>query len=356
MLHRRYLMREVMASVLLVLLALLALFGFFDMIAELKDVGRGNYQLQHAVIFVLLRLPGRMYELIPIAVLIGTLYALTTLARHSEITVLRASGMSTGALLSTLLTLALWIAGATLLVGELIAPPAEKAAQQLRMRAINMVVGQEFKSGLWLKDGRTFVNVRAADQDARLQGVRIYEFDTKQRLVAVSEAEGGEYEGGENWRLQQVVRTVLDEKGARVEKVDVLPWKSALNPDILSVLMVSPEKMSVLHLVSFTRHLMANNQKSERYQIALWKKLIYPLGALVMVALALPFGYTHSRMGGVSLKIFGGVMTGVLFHMLNGLFSSLGVINAWPPLASAIAPSALFLVAAAGMLWWVERR
>jgi len=75
-----------------------------------------------------------------------------------------------------------------------------------------------------------------------------------------------------------------------------------------------------------------------------------------MVALALPFGYTHNRVSGVSLKIFSGVMIGVFFHMLNGLFSNLGAINSWSPVLSAIAPSVLFMLAAAGMIWWVERR
>ena len=135
-----------------------------------------------------------------------------------------------------------------------------------------------------------------------------------------------------------------------------MEWKTALNPDILSVLMVSPERMSLLHLSAYVRHLSENAQKTQRYEIALWKKLVYPLAALVMVALALPFGYTHNRVSGASLKIFSGVMIGVLFHMLNGLFSNLGAINSWSPLLSALAPSALFLVAATGMIWWVERR
>jgi lipopolysaccharide export system permease protein len=114
--------------------------------------------------------------------------------------------------------------------------------------------------------------------------------------------------------------------------------------------------MSLPGLINYTQHLSDNRQKTERYEIAIWKKLVYPLATFVMVALALPFGYSHNRVGGVSLKIFSGVMFGILFYMLNGLFSNLGVINSWPPFASATAPSALFLLAAIGMLWWVERR
>ena len=101
---------------------------------------------------------------------------------------------------------------------------------------------------------------------------------------------------------------------------------------------------------------MDNQVKTQRYEIAMWKKLVYPLAALVMMALALPFAYLQDRMGAVSVKVFAGIMLGITFHMLNGLFSNLGIINSWPPFFSAITPSALFLMAAAGMLWWVERR
>ena len=114
--------------------------------------------------------------------------------------------------------------------------------------------------------------------------------------------------------------------------------------------------MSLYHLFNYTRHLSGNRQNTERYEIAIWKKLFYPLASLVMVTLALPFGYAHDRVGGVSLKIFGGVMLGIAFYALNGLFSNLGVINAWPPMASAAAPAALFFVAAIMMIWWAERR
>ncbi len=354
--YRRYLIREVSAAIALVLVAFLALFGFFDMIGELKDVGQNGYQLQHAVAYVLLRLPGRIYELMPVAVLIGTLYALSTLARHSEITVLRASGLSTRRLLTALFQVAAAFALLTFLFGEFVAPPAERAAGQLRVNAARSLVAQEFRTGLWVKDERSFINVRTVLPDTRLRGVRIYEFDEKAQLRSVSEAEEGEYVPPATWRLSGVVQTVLDGERARVDKKPDMLWRSALNPDILSVLLVVPERMSLFHLTAYIKHLTDNRQNTQRYEIALWKKLIYPLATLVMVALALPFGYTHNRMAGVSLKIFSGVMIGVFFHMLNGLFSSLGIINSWSPFSSAIAPSALFLLAAMAMIWWVERR
>jgi lipopolysaccharide export system permease protein len=271
-------------------------------------------------------------------------------------TVLRAAGLSTGDLLLTLTKIGLVFAVMTLLVGEFLAPPSERAAQQLRLKAMGKLVAQEFRSGLWVRDERSFVNVREVRPDASLQSVRVFEFDDRFQLRSISQAERGRYIGAGTWALDEVVRTVFSGDAAHVEKYSEMTWKSALNPDLLSVLLVVPERMSLVNLYIFIQHLSGNQQKTDRYVIAMWKKLIYPLAALVMMALALPFAYMQDRMGAVSIRVFAGIMLGIGFHMLNGLFSSLGVINSWPPFFSAITPSVLFLMAAAGMLWWVERR
>lgn len=356
-LYQRYVMREVLGSVGLVLLAFLALFSFFDFIGELRRVGQHGYQLWHAALTELLSIPGLVYELIPIATLIGTLYALSNLARHSEITVLRASGMATNDLLITLFRLAGVLALLTFVVGEAVVPFSERLMQEIRTKALSQTIAQSgFATGLWLKDGRTFVNVRRATPDADLQGVRIYRFSEDNLLKSVIDAETASFAAAGHWNLKNGIETVLDGERAAVHRFDNQSWSSAVTPDLLAVLMVAPERMSLTGLLDYTHHLTENRQKSERYRIALWKKLIYPLSVLVMVALALPFGYSHNRVGGVSLKIFSGVMLGILFYALNGLFSNLGAINAWHPLASALAPSAIFSAAAVFMLWWVERR
>lgn len=356
-LYQRYLMRETFAAIFLILAAFIALFSFFDLINELRNVGKNGYQLSHAVVYVALSLPGTIYELIPIASLIGTLYALSTLARHSEITVLRASGLATRDLLMALFRVAGLLAVLTFLIGEALVPYAERTAQEQQAKAMSKVIVQQgFDSGLWLKDGRSFINVRRATTDARLEGIRIYKFNQGNALESVTDAREASFDPPKGWLLTGVVRTVLDGDKAYVESAATDHWSSAVNPELLSVLMVVPERMSLFNLLNYTDHLSGNKQKTERYDIAVWKKLIYPLATFVMVALALPFGYSHDRVGGVSLKIFSGVMLGILFYALNGLFSNLGVINNWPPFASAVAPSAMFLLAAIGMLWWVERR
>lgn len=354
--YERHLAREIYGATLLVLVAFLALFGFFDLIHELEEVGRGSYELQHALGYVALTLPGRAYEIFPIAVLIGSLYALTQLARHSEITVFRASGLATADFLVALAKIGMLFVLLTFLLGEFVAPHSERAAQQLRLTAKSKLVGQEFRSGLWVKDGMSFINVREVLPDATLRGVRVYAFDEKYRLRSISEAEQGSYVPPDHWQLTSVVQTHFDQERAYVTRQEQLEWRSALNPDIMAVLLVVPERMSLVSLYQYIRHLSENQQKTQRYEIALWKKLVYPLATLVMMALALPFAYAHNRMAVVSVKVFVGVMLGILFHMLNGMFSHLGVINSWRPLVAAVTPSIMFLLAAGSMLWWVERR
>ncbi|GAB2180517.1 LPS export ABC transporter permease LptG [Denitratisoma sp. agr-D3] len=355
----RYLAREIYGATALVLAAFLMLFAFFDLIGEVQHIGEGNYQLPQVVMYVTLTLPGRFYELAPIAVLIGTLYALTTLARHSEITVLRASGLSTAGLFRALMKLGLLFVVLTFVFGEVVAPPAEKAAQQLRLRAMSSMVAQEFRSGLWVRDELSFINVRDVQPDVSLRDVRIYQFDERFHLKNISEAKRGVYQDGQQegqWRLFDVTQTWFESERARVVRLDEMDWRSALTPDILSILLVVPEKMSIVSLYQYIHHLTENKQKTDRYEIAFWKKLSYPFSALVMMLLALPFGFLQGRSGGVSLKVFAGIMLGIGFHMLNGLFSSLGAINSWQPMVSAVTPSLLFLLGAGGMLWWVERR
>lgn len=354
--YERYLRAEVFSATTLVLVAFLMLFGFFDLIGEVRDIGRGSYQLAEAVMFVSLTLPGRLYELAPIAVLIGTLYALTSLARHSEITVLRASGLSNTAMLGALLKLGLIFVVMTFVVGEFVAPVAERTAQQIRLRSISAVVAQEFRSGVWLRDDRAFVNIRDVTPEGSLESVRVYQFDDRFRLLSIVDAKTADFVGDGAWKMSEVTETGFESTRSTVVREESRTWKTAINPDMLSVLMVAPEKMQLATLYQYVHHLSDNKQKTERYEIAFWKKLIYPLSILVMMVLALPFAFLQGRSGGVSLKVFAGIMLGIGFHLLNGLFTSLGAINEWRPVVAAITPSVLFLLGAGGMIYWVERR
>jgi lipopolysaccharide export system permease protein len=352
----RYLARQIYGAVGFVLVGFLALFAFFDLIHELNDIGKGSYNLRDAFVFVLLSVPGHAYELFPVAVLIGTLYVLAHLASNSEYTVMRGSGLSPWRAGGVLAKAGLVLAAVTFVIGEWGAPGAEEAAQKLRMRAMSSVIGQDMRTGLWFKDERSFINVREARRTSALDGLRIYDFDARYRLALVRAAARGEYLGSGNWKLLDVSQTMFTPEGPRVEHLPEMEWHSALTPSLLEVLIVAPDRMSAWNLYEYTQHLAGNRQKTERYAIALWKKLFYPIAVMVMMALALPFAYLQARAGMVGVKVFLGIMLGVFFHLMNSLFSHIGLLRDWPPFAAAALPSAVFFLAAMAAMWAVERR
>jgi lipopolysaccharide export system permease protein len=353
---QRYLARQIYGSVLFVLGGFIALFSFFDLIRELGDLGNGNYGLRQVFTFVLLSVPAHAYELFPIAVLIGTLYVLAHLASNSEYTVMRSAGLSPARAGRMLASIGLGFIVATFVIGEWVAPAAEEAAQKLRMQAMSSLIGDDLSSGLWFKDERAFINVREARRADLLSGVRIYEFDSGTRLRSLTVADRAEYRSRGQWLLFDVARTEFVPEGPRTTKQPQAEWRSAVGPDMLDALIVRPERMSAWALHKYTQHLAGNRQKTERYEIALWKKLFYPLATLVMMALALPFAYLQARAGMVGVKVFLGIMLGIFFHMLNNLFSHIGLLQNWPPFAAATVPSAAFFLGAVTMMWWVERR
>ncbi len=353
---KRYLFREITASTALIFTALLMLFAFLDLIHELGELGNGNYRLSQIMAYVVLSIPGHIYELFPIAVLIGTLFALAQLVANSEYTVMRASGVSVSRMVLTLVEIGLLFSLLTFVVGEFVAPPVEQFAQRLRAQSITGVIAQEFRSGLWVKDEYSFVNVAQVLPNSILQGVTVYEFDNSHRLRAISLARRGDYVGNNSWRLSDVVQTTFVDDKVAVNRISEASWHSVLEPNLLGVLLIAPEQMSATNLYAYIQHLRENNQQASRYETAFWNKLFYPFAVLVMMVLALPFAYYQQRAGGVGGKVFAGIMLGIGYAMLGRLFTYLALLRNWPPFLSAVTPTLLFLSLATFMMWWSERR
>ena len=358
---KRYFWQETSINILMMMLGLLAMFSFFDLIQELDSLGQGNYGISQMMIFVLLSIPGHVYDVVPVAVLVGMMYSLGTLARNSELVVMRVSGLSLLNIGLILVKVGLLFTALTFFVGELITPISEKMAQRLRLKATDSVIAQDFRSGLWVKDGTSFVNVETVLPDASLLNIHIYEFDENFKLRSISVAKKGKYED-ERWGLSEVTQTKfntfkkVEQNNIQTQVFNQASWKSLIRPELLKVLFVAPEKMSVWNLYAFIQHLQTNKQKTTRYDVALWSKMIYPLACIVMVILALPFGFIQQRTGGTTAKLFIGVMLGVVYQIMNRVFIHLGVLNDWPPLMSAITPTILFLIAGLGLLFMIERR
>lgn len=389
---QRYFAINIMQAVAFVLVAFLALTSFMDLTAELPSVGKGGYLFQHAVLYVALLVPGHIYEMMPFAALVGTIYTMAQFASSSEFTIMRASSMSTRMAAAMLFKIGIVFVLVTFAFGELITPRTAPLAEKLRLAAKGSTMAQQFRSGMWTKDnvhadgvtgpinGTRFFNVRQIRPDGTLVDVKLYEFDANMRMRSLITAASGTFGGKNVWHLQNVtenrftnsrtlgvpgaplspgttIQSTYGQETAAVatRKLATLDVASEITPRILTVSATDPERMSAAELAVYTRHLAENRQETERFKIAFWKKLIDPLAIFVLMAMALPFGYLQARSGGVSLKIFIGIMLGVSFLLVNTLFSHLGMLSTWPAFLTAVAPSILFLMLALLAVWWVER-
>ena len=352
----RYLAGQVLVASGFVLLALLVLFAFFDVMQELGSLGRNDYSLGQATVVVLLNIPGHLYEILPVAALIGTLFALSRLVGNSEYAVMRVSGLSNWRVAGYFAVIGALLSLLVLVLGEYVAPWSEQAAQRYKLLATRSVVAQQFRSGLWVKDRSAFINVREVMPDNTLRGIEIYGFNADGSLGWIRAAEQADWRGGQTWDLQQVMETHFSSEGIRATRSARQAWQTVLTPDILSVLLVAPEKMSARTLWRYIAHLKENNQKATRYELALWSKFISPFVIPIMMLIAMPFAIQGPRAGGTSSKIFIGILAGLGFHLLSRLFGHLGLLNDWPAVVVSSLPLLIFLAIALAGIRWVDRR
>jgi lipopolysaccharide export system permease protein len=389
---QRYFTVSILQAVAFVLVAFLALSAFFDLTSELPNIGKEGYEIQHAFLYVLLRLPFHVYEVMPVAALIGTIYTMAQFAASSEFTIMRASGMSTRMAAWMLFKIGIILVTITFIFGELVAPRTAPLAERLKLTARGATISQGFVSGMWTKDvvrsegikgaviGSRFFNVRQIKNDGQMMDVRLYEFDSGFRMRSLITAARATYKGSNTWRLEDVTETRFSNSGplpdtgtspeageqapatfgqetavVSTRKLPGMDLLSEITPKIIQVSASDPDRMSANELAVYTRHLNENKQESERFKIAFWKKLIDPLAVFVLMAMALPFAYLQTRSGGVSLKIFAGIMIGVGYMLVNSLIGHVGLLSAMPPFLTAVAPSFVFLLLAVAALRKVER-
>jgi len=361
---RRLIYVEVLYAVTFVSVGFLALFFFFDFVDELGSVGRGMqpYQLTQALLVVALRMPSHLYELLPIAVLIGTIFVMARFAQSSEYTILRTSGLGPWRALRTLLLLGLGFTVLTFAVGDYLAPLSDRTAQLLKAQFNGGVsIGS---TGAWLKERQRYlsynVNVYGLTADGQMDRVRIFEADSRGFLVSLTQAPRATFTDG-GWLLKDVDRTEFLSEGERTKvervKLPTMRWPTEITQEMVSVALLKPERMSTIDLFQYIRHLAANAQTSQRYEIEFWRKVFYPLSCLVMVVLALPFAYLHFRSGGITSYVFGGVLIGISFFLLNNVFGYIGNMQNWQPWLAAGIPGVLYsIVALAAFGWLVLRR
>ena len=376
---RKLIYREVITSICLVTLGFLSLFLFFDLVDELPSIGKNSplggedhvYLLRHALLYVGLQIPNHLYELLPISVLIGTIFVMARLAQSSEFTILRTSGLGPWKALRLLLALGAVFVVVSFAVGDYLAPVADRGAQLLKAKYQGRItIGQ---TGAWLKEKQTYsnsvVNVRALTSNNEMQGIRIFEFNNKGLVVSMTEAESAQFGENNSWVLSKTTRTDFqirpstDGVNKAVESANVsigreaeMRWPTDISAEMVSVALLKPDRMATYDLFNYVQHLKANGQTAQRYEIEFWKKVFYPLSCLVMVFLALPFAYLHFRSGSVTSYVFGGVMIGISFFLLNNVFGYIGNLQNWQPWLAAAAPGLLYSVISLGAFGWLVLR
>lgn len=364
---RRLLYGEVIRAVAFVVLGFMSLFFFFDFVEEVQSVGRHaatGYTLLHALTYVVLMIPNHLYELMPIAVLIGTIFVMARLAQSSEYTILRTSGLGPWRALKALLTLGLAFVVLTFAIGDYASPVADREAQLLKARYTGRItVGQ---TGAWLKEKQLYgtfaVNVGELAGDGSLRSVRIFEFDNHGLLASVTQCKSASIQDDGAWLLNDVNRTEFtlgEDANAQVERLTLpsLRWPNSISAEMVSAALLKPERMNTVDLFQYIQHLQNNQQTAQRYEIEFWKKVFYPLSCLVMVVLALPFAYLHFRSGSIATYVFGGVMAGISFFLLNNVFGYIGDLQNWQPWLAAAIPGIIYsLLSLMAFTWLVLRR
>jgi lipopolysaccharide export system permease protein len=308
-------------------------------------------------------IPSHVYELLPITVLIGTIFVMARLAQSSEFTILRTSGLGPWRALRTLFALGIGFVILTFAVGDYLAPIADRSAQLLKSRYQgNVTVG---KTGAWLKEkqakGQYAVNVGALAPDASMRDVRIFEFDNQGALASMTQGKTARFSDDGSWLLEQVDRTEFSGKNADASHVertmlDKFRWATEVNAEMVATAILRPERMGTVDLFQYIQHLNSNGQSSQKYEIQFWKKVFYPLSCLVMVVLALPFAYLHFRSGGIATYVFGGVMAGISFVLLNNVLGDLGALQGWQPWFTAALPGLIYSMASLGAFAWLVIR
>lgn len=352
----RLVARNVVLALLLVWATLLAfdlIGGFID---ELDEIGEGNYDALTAFFYIAYSLPRRAYTLFPTAAMIGCLLGMGALAASSELTALRSAGLSRLRICLAAVAVVFVLTIGMVVVGETIGPLGDQRAQALEVSAKSDDVAVTRGSGVWAREGDTFLNARhgrsigiGAEATIELDDVRLYEFDGEGRLLSIAVAKRAEHGGGA-WTLFDVRRSVFGENAVTSAVTAQEHWDSALNPDVLSLGVTRPRYLSTADLTESLSYLERNGLDVGAFENAYWARWFYPVNALVLCLSVLPFAFGTLRSGGFGKRLFLGIVFGLGYFVMQTLTVNMAevfrfdlrIANALPPLAVALGCWAYF--------------
>lgn len=339
----RYIARVIVIGAASALLVLSALDTFLGLMREMEYVGKGEYGYSEAIIYVLLTLPGRMYELFPAGVLVGGLMSMGALAGGSELVAMRAAGVSVKRIVGAAVQAGLGLMLALILFGEFVVPVSEQYGQEFRWQKRNMQVAQSGKRGFWAREGRHYINVGTVYPDLKLSNLSIYELTESGDMASITAAESAMQKDG-RWELRNVRKTLFSDNAVTGETVKVEYREALLDPALLNVLSVKPETMSIRDLHQYAGYLLHNKLDASSYWLAFWLKITTPLSCVVMMLIVMPFVFGSLRSINAGQLLVIGILLGLGFYILLQVASRIGQIYEVPPFLSAVFPVLFFMV------------
>lgn len=331
-----YVMRTVGGAMFLVMMVVLSLDLIFALIAELEDT-RNDYQTLQALWFVALTLPRRIYDYLPLGAFMGCLVGLGAMASSSELTVIRAAGVSLKRIVWSAMKPALVVVFLGIGIGEYVAPTTERIAQSNKAVALGAGRNVAEAHGVWHREGDTFMHLNAVQPNGVLHGVSLFEFDGERQLQGSSFAQRAIYQG-DHWLLEDVTSTRFEGERTVRDQNSSLRWDTGLSPTVLSVLIVKPENLSMSGLYTYAGYLGEQGLSAERYWLAFWKKALMPLGTAVMVLVAISFVFGPLRSVTMGFRVFSGLLVGLLFKYMQDLLGPMSMVYGFNPMLAVLAP------------------
>lgn len=340
----RYIAKTVLSGCALACVLMLSIFAFVDFVGQLDDVGTGDYGVLQAMIFVLLRLPQRLYELSPSIILLGGILSLGALAANSELIVMRASGISTFRITRSVLQTGLVLTVLVALLGEFIVPSSTREAKTFRAEAIEKKIMVGGDNDLWAREGERYVNVKKILPNKELRDVRIFELDKNHQLRSTTHIDKARYED-QHWILDNVKQTDISSTGVLTTTQEQKTVKQLIKLELFSVLGLEAKDMSAEELLTYTDYLTDNNLSSNEYLLSFWIKVFTPITCLAMLLIAMPIVFsTTPRSGGAGQRIVLAVLIGVIYYVINRSVNYLGLVLDVMPVLSASLPLIIVMV------------
>jgi lipopolysaccharide export system permease protein len=344
----RYLMRAMLGGVLLVMVVLMTLFALFLFANQQDDIGQGAYSTLDALWFVLLHIPRQVYDLMPIGVLIGTLLGIGQLARGSELTVMRAAGLSVWRVAGSVAMAGFLLVVLAVICGEALAPPLQAMAKQQKALAKFSNISFASRGGAWVRDGNLLINVMEQTGGNQFDGMRIFELSPDHRLVSVASATTANVQKDGSWKLSQYKRTRFGGPVVESDFETSRTFESRVGGDFLGLTVAQPNQLSTRVLWGLMRHLRENGLDATAQEFAFWSRIARTTSIVFAALLAVPFVFGSLRASGTGTRTLIGVMIGLAFFLVQRMLESGAVVFDASPFVLAWAPT--FLLGAAAVV------